>query len=122
LIVKKKLYVSYEIFAKMVDQITDLQKRVARLEDPNWVAPKKKVADLVDRGCIEDLGFSTRVYNGLTRQGIRTVNQLIHKTEDDLLLIRGFGKGCIAEIKYVLATMDLCLADHKHRPYGGGWS
>lgn len=40
---------------------------------------------------IEELHFSTRVYNCLKRKGINTVEQLAAVTERELLGIRSFG-------------------------------
>ncbi len=63
---------------------------------------------------IEDLDFSVRSYNCLKREGVQTVGELVHKTEQDLLDIRNFGQKSIEEVKQKLAELGLSLAD-----YGG---
>lgn len=60
---------------------------------------------------IDDLGLQSRSYNALTREGIRTVGELIARSEADLLDIRNFGAKSIEEIKEKLAGMGMGLKD-----------
>ena len=55
------------------------------------------------------LPFSTRTQNCLQLAGIEYIYQLVEKTEQELLMIRGFGLKSLDEIKYTLAGMDLSL-------------
>lgn len=48
---------------------------------------------------IEELNFSVRTYNCLKRKGIDTVDKLSGMSDDDLLSIRSFGKGCLKEVR-----------------------
>lgn len=48
---------------------------------------------------IEELNFSVRTYNCLKRKGIDTVDQLKDQSDEDLLGIRCFGKGCLKEVR-----------------------
>lgn len=48
---------------------------------------------------IEELNFSVRTYNCLKRRGIDTVEKLKEKSEEDLMKIRGFGAGCLKEVR-----------------------
>lgn len=48
---------------------------------------------------IEELNFSVRTYNCLKRRGIGTVDELAEMSEEDLMRIRGFGVGCLKEIR-----------------------
>jgi DNA-directed RNA polymerase subunit alpha len=58
---------------------------------------------------IEDLDFSVRTSNCLRREGISTVEELVQRTESDLMAIRNFGRKSLQEVKEKLATMDLGL-------------
>ncbi|MDY2940936.1 MAG: DNA-directed RNA polymerase subunit alpha [Varibaculum sp.] len=60
---------------------------------------------------IEDLQLQSRSYNALTREGIRTVGELVARSEADLLDIRNFGAKSIEEIKDKLAEMGMGLKD-----------
>lgn len=53
---------------------------------------------------IEDLDFTIRTYNGLKRNHINTVGDLIKCTDKQLLNINGMGKQCLAEIDKILAN------------------
>ncbi len=60
---------------------------------------------------IEQLDLSVRSYNCLMREGIRTVGELVTRSEADLLDIRNFGQKSIDEVKDKLASMSLALKD-----------
>jgi DNA-directed RNA polymerase alpha subunit len=48
---------------------------------------------------IEDLEFSTRVYNSFARKGLRTILDIVrYSKERSLLSIRNIGKKCIDEV------------------------
>jgi DNA-directed RNA polymerase subunit alpha len=59
---------------------------------------------------IEELDFSVRTSNCLRREGITTVEELVRRTESDLMAIRNFGRKSLQEVKDKLAGMDLLLA------------
>jgi DNA-directed RNA polymerase subunit alpha len=61
---------------------------------------------------IEEMDLSVRSYNCLKREGVQTVGELVHKSEQDLLDIRNFGQKSIEEVKQKLAEMGLSLADY----------
>ncbi len=58
---------------------------------------------------VDDLELSVRSSNCLKNANIRTVADLIQKTEADLLKTRNFGKKSLNEIKTILADMNLSL-------------
>ncbi len=58
---------------------------------------------------VEELDLSVRSYNCLKRAGINTVDELIRKTEDDLMKVRNLGKKSLAEIKEKLEELGLSL-------------
>ena len=59
---------------------------------------------------ISSLNLSVRSYNCLEAAGIRTVRDLVQKSEPELLSYRDFGKKCLLEIKEVLRDMNLRLS------------
>lgn len=67
---------------------------------------------------IEDLGLASRAMNCLTREGIRTVGELVARSQADLLDIRNFGQKSIDEIKDKLAELGMSLKDSP-MPTGG---
>ncbi len=58
---------------------------------------------------IEELEFTVRSYNCLKRAGIHTVQDLIAKTEDDMLKVRNLGQKSLDEIKKKLEDLGLSL-------------
>lgn len=58
---------------------------------------------------IEDLNFSGRTANALSKAGIRTAGGLSKKKEEDLLKIEGLGKKAIAEVRRVLGGFGIIL-------------
>lgn len=58
-----------------------------------------------------ELDMSVRAYNCLTRAGIDTVEELTKKTEQDLNRVRNLGRKNVEEVKDLLATMGLSLAE-----------
>jgi len=60
---------------------------------------------------IDELDLSLRSYNCLKRAGINYVEDLIDKTENDLMKVRNLGRMNLEEIKQKLNEMGLCLRD-----------
>ncbi|PIE32263.1 DNA-directed RNA polymerase subunit alpha [candidate division KSB3 bacterium] len=58
---------------------------------------------------VDELELSVRSNNCLKNANIRTVAELVQKTEADLLKTRNFGKKSLNEIKAILAEMKLSL-------------
>ncbi len=58
---------------------------------------------------IDELELSVRALNCLHREGIRTVGELVERTEEDLLAMRNFGSRSIEELKERLAAEGLEL-------------
>jgi DNA-directed RNA polymerase subunit alpha len=48
---------------------------------------------------VEDLWLSIRAGNCLRGAGIKTVSELVMKTQEELLGIRNFGRKCLYEVK-----------------------
>ena len=60
---------------------------------------------------IEELDFSVRSFNCLKRAGINTVEDLISKTEDDMMKVRNLGRKSLEEVINKLESLGLALRD-----------
>ncbi len=59
---------------------------------------------------IEELDLSVRSYNCLKRAGINTVEDLISKTEDEMMKVRNLGRKSLEEVVQKLDALGLRLA------------
>ena len=62
---------------------------------------------------IEELDLSVRSFNCLKRANINTVEDLISKTEDEMMKVRNLGRKSLEEVINKLAMMGLALADEE---------
>ena len=62
---------------------------------------------------IEELDLSVRSFNCLKRANINTVEDLISKTEDEMMKVRNLGRKSLEEVINKLAMMGLHLADEE---------
>ena len=60
---------------------------------------------------IEDLDFSVRAYNCLKRAGIHTLQDLVNKSEGDMMKIRNLGKKALKEVLDKVRDLNLTLRD-----------
>ena len=60
---------------------------------------------------IEDLDFSVRAYNCLKRAGIHTLQDLVNKSETDMMKIRNLGQKSLKEVLDKIRDMGLVLRD-----------
>ena len=60
---------------------------------------------------IEELDFSVRSFNCLKRAGINTVEDLISKSEDDMMKVRNLGRKSLEEVINKLESLGLALRD-----------
>ncbi len=58
---------------------------------------------------VEMIELSSRASNCLKVAGIRTIGELVHRTDEDLLAVKNFGKKSLDEIKEKLVEMGLGL-------------
>ena len=72
-------------------------------------AQRDKVLELT----IEELDLSVRSFNCLKRANINTVEDLISKTEDDMMKVRNLGRKSLEEVINKLAMMGLSLASEE---------
>ena len=60
---------------------------------------------------IEDLDFSVRAYNCLKRAGVHTLQDLVNKSESDMMKIRNLGKKSLKEVLDKVRELGLVLRD-----------
>ena len=63
---------------------------------------------------IEELDLSVRSFNCLKRANINTVEDLINKTEDEMMKVRNLGRKSMEEVINKLAMMGLSLASEEN--------
>ena len=97
------------ILIEHFDILTDLSsiadatgKKKKKTEDPAVKALETS---------IEDLDFSVRAYNCLKRAGIHTLQDLVNKSENDMMKIRNLGKKSLKEVLDKIRDMGLVLRD-----------
>ena len=59
---------------------------------------------------IEELDLSVRAYNCLKRAGINTVEDLINRTEEDMIKVRNLGRKSLEEVIGKLHALGLSLS------------
>lgn len=96
-----KLLVDHvNLFVELVDNMANTNLLVSREED--------KVHKLMVMS-IEDMDLSVRSYNCLKRAGINTVEDLIKKTEEDMLKVKNLGRKSLDEVIHKLESLGLGL-------------
>ncbi len=88
------------LFIKLTDSIDMVEIMVEKEEDQ-----KEKVLEMT----IEELELSVRSFNCLKRAGINTVEELTHKSEEDMMKVRNLGKKSLDEVKLKLEELGLGL-------------
>jgi len=89
-----------QLFVNLTEAADNLEVLVKKDE-----TPKDRILSMT----IEELDLSVRSYNCLKRAGINTVEELIKKTEADMLKVRNLGKKSLQEVKEKLAQYGLSL-------------
>lgn len=75
---------------------------IEKTEDPKAIALEKT---------IEELDFSQRAYNCLKRDGINTLQELVSKSETEIMKIRNLGKKSLKEVLDKVRDLGLTLHD-----------
>ena len=91
----------FTLFTDLSDTMSARSTVVEKAE-----AQRDKVLELT----IEELDLSVRSFNCLKRANINTVEDLISKTEDDMMKVRNLGRKSLEEVINKLAMMGLSLA------------
>jgi len=88
------------LFINLSDKVNDAEIMVEKEEEA-----KDKLLEMN----IEELDLSVRSYNCLKRAGINTVEELIKKTEEDMMKVRNLGRKSLEEVQSKLAALGLSL-------------
>ena len=97
-----------KILVDHLSLFTDLSETMMNLttvKDP-VNTQQNKIMELT----VEELDLSVRSFNCLKRANINTVEDLISKTEDDMMKVRNMGRKSLEEVQNKLAMMGLSLA------------
>ncbi len=96
------------IFINLED-VGDLQ------QDPTTDTPRAALNENLDKS-VEELELSVRSYNCLKNANIRTIRELVQKTEGEMLKTKNFGRKSLNEIKEILSGMGLSLGMRLDQP------
>ena len=97
----KILIEHFELFLNLAEGISETQSIMAETKD----TAKEKVLDLT----IDELDLSVRSFNCLKRAGINTVEDLINKSEMDMMKVRNLGRKSLEEVIAKLASFGFAL-------------
>ena len=89
------------LFIDLTDHAKDAEIMVEKEE-----TKKEKVLEMT----IEELDLSVRSYNCLKRAAIHTVEDLINKTEEDMMKVRNLGRKSLEEVVQKMEALGLSLA------------
>ncbi len=92
-----------DIFIRAEDEVTTAEPFVEQAEA---ASPASEIIEKLDRS-IEELELSVRSYNCLEAAGIKTIRDLVQKSESEMLKYRNFGRKSLSEIKAILKEMGL---------------
>ena len=92
-----------------LEEVGDLQ------QDATTDAPRAALNENLDKS-VEELELSVRSYNCLKNANIRTIRELVQKTEGEMLKTKNFGRKSLNEIKEILAGMGLSLGMRLDQP------
>jgi len=81
--------------------------------------PQSELDALLDTN-VEELELSVRSANCLKNAGIRTLRELVQKTEKDMLETKNFGRKSLNEIKDILREKGLAFGMKLETPNGAG--
>ncbi len=98
----------------LVEQFTSLieeEEETSRAEEKQEIADEKEEEKDATKTKIEDLKLPTRTQNALIDGGIKTVGNLIKKSESSLKEIEGLGDKAIKEIVKALKRSGLSLKE-----------
>ena len=92
------------LFVDMSDEAKRAEIMVERAE-----VKKEKVLEMT----IEELDLSVRSFNCLKRAGINTVEDLISKSEEEMMKVRNLGKKSFDEVKEKLQSLGFDLSSEE---------
>ena len=97
----KILIEHFELFLNLAEGVSETQSIMAEAKDN----AKEKALDLT----IDELDLSVRSFNCLKRAQINTVEDLINKSEMDMMKVRNLGRKSLEEVIAKLASFGFAL-------------
>ena len=88
------------LFVELTDSAEGMEIMVEKEENQ-----KEKALEMT----IEELELSVRSFNCLKRAAINTVEELTHRSEEDMMKVRNLGKKSLDEVKHKLEELGLGL-------------
>ncbi len=88
------------LFIGLTDNLGDVEIMVEKEEEA-----KDKILEMT----IEELDLSVRSYNCLKRAGINSVEELIQRTEEDMMKVRNLGRKSLEEVQNKLNELELAF-------------
>ncbi|MCI5999423.1 MAG: DNA-directed RNA polymerase subunit alpha [Eubacteriaceae bacterium] len=88
------------LFVELTDSTENMEIMVEKEENQ-----KEKALEMT----IEELELSVRSFYCLKRAAINTVEELTHRSEEDMMKVRNLGKKSLDEVKHKLEELDLSL-------------
>jgi len=92
------------MFINIDDEDEESEDTPVELSEHDREAWSEKLGKSVD-----EMELSVRSYNCLKNANIRTIGELVQKTEAEMLKTKNFGRKSLNEIKEILGTMGLSL-------------
>ncbi len=89
-----------KLFIDLTDEVNDVEIMVEKEENQ-----KEKVLEMT----IEELDLTVRSFNCLKRAGINTVEELVQRSEEDMMKVRNLGRKSLTEVQQKLAALGLGL-------------
>lgn len=86
------------LFIGLTEKINNVEIMVEKEEES-----KNRILEMT----IEELDLSVRSYNCLKRAGINSVEELIQKSEEDMIKVRNLGRKSLEEVEQKLAELGL---------------
>lgn len=99
---------SAKIMSEHLNQFIELSEQAKNAEI--MVEKEETIKEKVLETTIEEMDLSVRSYNCLKRANINTVEDLINKTEDDMMKVRNLGRKSLEEVIYKLEGLGFTLA------------
>lgn len=101
----KVLIDHFDLFLNLSETARDSESIMAEKDDDS----KEKLLDMT----IEELDLSVRSFNCLKRAGINTIEDLIYKTEEDMMKVRNLGRKSLEEVIAKLNSFGFSLSSEE---------
>ena len=101
----ESLSMGAKILSKLLNLFINLTEKVDEVEIP--VEEEENNTEKILEMSIEELDLSVRSYNCLKRAGINTVEELVRKSEEEMMKVRNLGKKSLEEVQNKIFGLGL---------------